>query len=98
MSTTIYSLARREHGGDYCDLLVGTSRQQLLARLAHDGVERTVAEQWADAAAISVHAHKDDGIAAVGDLFEHVEAGPRRESYKLVATTVYAPQATRVRA
>jgi hypothetical protein len=98
MPTTLFSIARRERDSSrYWDLVTGVSHEQAVARFAQDGVERKTASDWVDAAQHSVHRYDSAELAVRGDLFEHVEVGPRGESYKLLAVTVYAPNVSAVR-
>jgi hypothetical protein len=98
MPTTLFSLASREAGSEHWfDLMTGASWQQAAARLKHDGLDVETVSRWLTAAQASVKAHYSDDLAVRGDLFEYLQAGPRRESYKLVAVTVNAPSASTLR-
>jgi hypothetical protein len=102
VSTTLYSVARRDPSGSrrYWDIVVGASQEQTLARLEHDGVERAQANQWVMDARHSVARHLtgDGELATRGDLFEHFDMTRFHYDYKVVAVQVHAPNASVLRA
>jgi hypothetical protein len=101
-TSTLYSVARRDSDGDrFFDIATGVDQRQVRARLEQDGVEPSIALQWTTEAArsaiITLELRSDvDTIAASGDVFTYNEAGPRRETYKIVATAVSARLASAV--
>ena len=103
MTNTIYTLAVQStlDPHKWTTVAHGVDRDQFIARLAHDGVDRRVASDWATELSLSADialtraAGKRDATlsayCATGDTWTHHNAGPRGESYAMCACAIHAP-------
>jgi hypothetical protein len=99
--TTLFTLAVQStlDPHRWTTLVHGSTRDQFIARLTHDGVDRRIASDWATELALAAdnaltHAAgpKRDAThaayCATGDTWTHHSAGPRGESYTMCATAI----------
>lgn len=94
-ATHLYSIDRCEADSDHwVAIAVGVSRRDFVARLRQDGIQPVSADRWAEQAALSAKPGHATTQYVVGDRHDYTEAGPRRESYRVLAIAVRAPEAS----
>jgi hypothetical protein len=105
-TNTLYTVAYRERDSrSYVTVACVVSERHAIDRIAHHGVPHRDASALVRAAAESAQAELANVRSAQpsmsaelaiepahhGDMHEHVELGPRGESFRVIATVVCAP-------